>query len=221
MVSLAATGDVLDVTTFCDDGWREYILGLRAWQFGLEGFWQSDTADAVDPESFAALGTANRVMTVGIDRDEADPVYMSKSMQPEYRLLGEVGAVAPFYVSAVGSSGNDGVVRGQLAVVKTTVTTTGAKGTALNLGLVGAGQYLYSTLHLMGTPGSSITCVVESDVDDNWSSATTRIAFGAQSTADGFWGTRLAGAIADDDWFRLNVTAITGSWDIACAIGIQ
>ena len=217
---LGGEGEPQECTNFRSGGWREYKLGLKKSMFELGGHWQSAAADAVDPETFNNLGVTGRVITTGVVETEGEPAFFHRGMQADYTVGGTLGQIAPFRVTANGTDGPTGVVRGALAVKMTTVTTTGAKGTALNLGLIGAGQYLYATLHLLGTAGTSITCVVESDEDNTWSSPTTQISFGAQSTANGFWGTRVAGAVANEDWFRLNVTAITGTWVIAAAIGI-
>lgn len=219
-VRLACEGEQLDKTTFASGGWREFVLGLKTSTLTAGGHWQSASEDAVDPEIFPNLGTG-KVVTLGDVQTEGQMAAMVKSMPVNYQpFRGSVGEIAGYGLQGACSDGV-GVIHGQLAVEKTTITTTGAKGTALNLGLIGAGQYLYSTLHLFGTAGSSITAVVESDVDDTWGSATTRITFGPLTAVGGTWGTRVAGAIADDDWFRLNVTAISGTWTIACAIGIQ
>lgn len=217
---LGGEGESLECTNMRSGGWREYKLGLKKSMFEMGGHWQSATADAVDPETFNNLGVQNRVITTGTLETEGQPTFFHRAMQADYTVGGNVGTLAPFRVTANGTDGPTGVVRGQLAVAMTTVTTTGAKGTALNLGLVGAGQYLYATLHLLGTAGTSITCQVESDSDNTWASPTQRIAFGAQTTVNGYWGTRVAGAIATGTWWRLNVTAITGTWVIASAIGI-
>jgi len=217
---LGGEGEPQDCSNMRSGGWREYKLGLKKSMFEMAGHAQYAAADATDPETFNNLGVTNRVLTTGASEVEATPAYFHRAMQADFTMGGPIGGMAPFRVTANGTDGPTGVVQGQLAVKMTTVTTTGAKGTALNLGLVGAGQYLYATLHLLGTAGTSITALVESDEDNTWSSATTRIAFGAQTAVNGYWGTRVAGAIANDDWFRLNVTAITGSWVIAAAIGI-
>lgn len=221
MWRLGGEGEPQECTNMRSGGWREYKLGLKKSMLELGGHWQSAAADAVDPEAFNNLGVSSRVITTGPTETEGEVAYIHRGMQPDYSVGGNLGNIAPFRLTAVGTDGPTGIVRGGLAVKMTTVTTTGAKGTALNLGLVGAGQYLYATLHLLGTAGTSITCQVESDEDNTWASATQRITFGgAQTTVNGYWGTRVAGAIANDDWFRLNVTAITGTWVIACAIGI-
>lgn len=219
-IRLACEGQQLDKTTFASAGSREYLMGLKTSTLDAAGHWQSAAADAVDPEIFPNLGTS-KVVTLGDIQTEGQMAAMVKSMPVNYQpFRGKVGDIAGYGLTGACSDGI-GVIHGTLAVEKTTVTSTGAKGTALNLGLIGAGQYLYATLHLLGTAGTSITAVVESDEDNTWSSATTRITFGPLTAGGGTWGTRVAGAVADDDWFRLRVTAITGTWSIACAIAIQ
>ena len=158
---IGGEADTPECTNMRSLGWREYKLAVKKSMFEMGGHWQSNTADAVDPETFNNLGTANRVFTAGMAETEGTPAFFHRGMQADYTVGGDLGSIAPFRVTANGTDGPTGVVRGQLAVKMTTVTTTGAKGTALNLGLIGAGQYLYATLHLLGTAGTSITCQVE------------------------------------------------------------
>lgn len=218
--SLSGEATTPECTNHRSGGWREYKIGVKSSRFEMSGHYQTASSDSVDSELFPNIGAGGRVVTTGPVETEGGVACIHRAMAPTYEWLGSHGEITPFKMTAVGADGPTGVARGQLAVAKTTVTSTGAKGTALNLGLVGAGQYLYATLHLLGTAGTSITAVVESDEDNNWSSATTRITFGPLTAVGGNWGTRVAGAIADDDWFRLRVTAITGTWSIACAIAI-
>lgn len=221
-VMLTASGQQLDSTTFRSSGWSESVMGLREPKLNAKGLWQSATADAVDPELWDNLGLgAGRVVTVADTETEDTPAMMFQAFQSNYHpFQGSLGDLAGYDLDCMGSDGI-GFIRGGLALKKTTVTSTGAKGTGQNLGLVGAGQYLYATLHLMGTAGTSITAVVESDDANTFLSATTRITFGPLTAVGGTWGTRVAGAIASDNWFRLRVTAITGTWSVACAIGIR
>lgn len=218
-LSLSCEGEQLDKTTFGSAGWREHALGLKTSALNVSGFWQSATADAVDPEIFPNLGVAGRVTTISDIQTEGQPAYMLQAMKHQYQLLGQIGELAPFSVQG-GCSDGVGVVRGQLAKEKGSVSGTGAIGTALNLGAVGASQFVYATLHLFGTAGTTITVVVESDDASNFPSATTRITFGPLTASGGTWGTRVAGSITDT-WWRARVTAITGTWTVGCAIGIQ
>ncbi len=218
---VAGTAEQRECTNFRSGGWREYRNVLKTWQFDTRNFWSSDSATDLDPQAFDALGVGGKVITSGMSEVEGDPAFFAQGMIPSYSWLeGSVGDLAKARVQAVSSDGTSGLVRGRLAVEYATFTTTGAKGTALNLGAVGATQKMYATQHLFGTPGSSITMVIESDADNTWASPTTRYTFGAFTTAGGRWATPVSGAITDS-WFRANVSAITGTWVMACAIGVQ
>lgn len=209
-----------DKTTFRSGGWREFNGGLKTVEFSMGGFWQSAAADSVDSESFASLATTDQVYTYGPSETEGGTAYMWQAGKFNYSLLeGGLGENAAFQLSCYGTSGV-GAVRGQLAKALGTVSATGAIGTALELGNVGASQYLYGTLHLMGTAGTTITVVLESDDSGAFSSATTRATYGPLTATGGTWATRVAGALAETH-YRLRVTAITGTWTVAGAIGIQ
>lgn len=208
-------------TTFASGGWTEVKNTLKSWDLDIGAFWSCQSALDVDAQSFDGLGVANRVITTGLVETEGEPTLMMRGMQPTYSWLeGTVGDLAKAKVTATGSDGGYGVVRGRLAVGYTSVNATGAAGTGLNLGAVSGAQSLFSTFHVFGTPGTTITAVVESDDNSGFTTPTTRITFGPYTTAGGRWATPVAGAIVDT-WWRVNVTAITGTFVIAAAIGIQ
>jgi hypothetical protein len=129
----------------------------------------------------------------------------------------------PFRLTASSSRGpglaSVGGVRGRVMKTKAVVSATGATGTAQQLGAVASGQYLYAAFHEF-VAGTTITGVLESNVDNTFGSPTTRITFGPITTQGGTWGTRVAGPITDT-WYRLRITAITGSHTIACVAGIK
>ncbi len=217
--SLEAEAEELDATTFCSGGFKARRGGLKGWTLSTEGFWHSAASDAVDPVSFAGLGVAGRVVTVTPQQDEAEGAYLGLGTQFNYALFdANVGELAPFSLSAQGSD-KTGLIRGQLAVARTTVTTTGAKGSPVQLGAVVADERLYAAIHLLGTAGTSITLKIQSDNASNFPSATDQATVGSLTAVGGTWMTPVAGAITDD-WFRVSVSAISGSWDIAVSIGI-
>jgi hypothetical protein len=218
-VNLGLEAATLDKTTFGSGGWTEVAGGLKSNAFNMAGFWQSAASDAVDPEAFNDLAVVNRVHTMGPVETEGQPAYMFQAGKFSYQLLGPVGELAPFTLNSQGTDGV-GAVRGTLTKAKGVVSAIGATGTSLNLGAVAANQFLYATFHVFGTPGTTITAVVESDDANTFASATTRFTFGPITTGGGVWGTRVAGSITDT-WYRLRVTAITGTFTIAAAIGIQ
>ncbi len=218
-ISLSAEVEDLENTTFGSGGFRSRTGGLRSVSADLSGYWQSgDAGTALDPEVWANLALADRVVTMAPDDAEGVPAYMFKAGEFSFDAFGSVGEVTPFNASLLGTSG-DGLVRGQVAKAKATVSATGATGSIVNLGSVASGRYLYATLHVFGTPGTTITATVQSAAAVGFASPSTRLTLGPITTAGGTWATRLAGPVTDG-FYRFNITAITGTFLIAGAIGI-
>lgn len=216
--NLSGEAAALDATTFASGGHEEVKGGLKKFDGSFEGFWESAETDAVDPEAFEALGVAGQIVAVTPTGVQGGPCYFGQSSKLKYSLFGSVGELPPYTLSLGGSS-TVGLVRGRLAVAKASVTTTGAKGAAVQLGAVAADEHVYAVVHLFGTPGTTITIKVQSDNASNFPSATDVATIGPLTAAGGTWMTPVAGAITDD-YFRFNVSAITGTWLIAAAIGV-
>jgi len=134
-----------------------------------------------------------------------------------YQLLGAHGEAAPFSLTAAGTDGY-GVVRGKLAKVKGDVSATGATGSVVELGEVAADDYLYATFHVLSA-GTTITVQVQSAAVVGFGSPTTRATLGPITVTGGTWAVRVAGPITDE-FFRFNVSAVTGTFSVAGAIGI-
>lgn len=217
-VTLSATSEALDATTFASGGWKEVVGGLKTPTGSVAGLWNSATADSVDSEIFPALGSPGEVVTISTSGTVLDPAYMFLAAKLKYQIGDEVGKLAPFSLDMSGSD-TTGLVRGQITKGRGTVSGTGAIGSPVQLGAVGATQFLYGSLHLLGTPGSSITVKIQSDNASNFPSATDVLTIGPLTTAGGTWATRTAGALTDD-WFRFNASAISGTWIVAGALGI-
>ncbi len=214
---LAMDVAVKDKTTFASGGWKECLAGLRSTALAYAGFLSHGAGD-VDVALDGALGVSNRVFTMGPDDVEGQPAYLFRAGNMSTAMFGDgIGEPAGFTVNASGTDGF-GVVRGQLAKAKGNVSAVGALGSGLNLGAVAAGKYLYGSFHVF-TPGTTITVVLESDDANTFATATTRATLGPITTAGGVWATRVAGSITDT-WFRYRVTAITGTFSVAGAIGI-
>lgn len=210
-----------DKTTFRNSGGRLKRTGLLTAAFSMNGFTDL-SEDGQDVHLFTAYsGRSSRVITVGNDETEGQPCVMMQGLTAAFNPGGggPVGELSAFSANGVSSDGT-GAMRGTLLLEQTAVTTTGAKGTAAQLGAVSATQYLYATLHLLGTAGASITAVIESDDNAGFTSATTRYTFSSLTASGGYWATPVVGAIADD-YFRLRVTAVSGSWTVASAVGIR
>ena len=223
---LAMSYDALDATVFqpatVTNPSRVRVAGLEDTQLDEAGFWEAGTG-LLDPTVFTALGGASQVVSVSNDGAESSVAYMFRARQFNYELFGQLGELIPFRLTAQSARGTGlssvAGVRGRVLKTKAVVSGTGATGTAFQLGAVSAGQYLYGAFHEY-VAGTTVTAVLESAPDNTFGAPTTRITFGPITTVGGTWGTRVAGAITDT-WYRLRVTAITGSHTIACTAGIR
>jgi hypothetical protein len=205
---------VENITNFRSAGWTENTMTLKSSTLDASGFW----SQGVDAVYFPNLGT-QYVHTVGPSEEEGGRCQIWQAANFTGPLFGpEVGGVAPYAIASQGTDGV-GIVSAKLIKEMATVSATGATGAEVQLGAVSATQYLYASFHVF-TAGTTITAVLESDSDDTFGSATTRITFGPYTTTGARWATRVAGPITDT-WYRLNVTTCTGSFVIACAAGIQ
>lgn len=214
--NLNIAAEELDNTVFGLGGYRRRIGGLKTVAAEFGGFWQAG-AGTVDPTVFTDLAIADRVITMAPDDAETTPAYIWQGGSFTYSPFGQIGTVTPFSLGYRGTNGV-GVVRGQLAKVKGNVSATGVAGSVVEIGDVAANEFLYATLHVFSA-GTTITVQVQSDDSGAFSSPTTRATFSGITAAGGTWATRVAGAITDTFW-RLNVSAVTGTFSIAGAIGI-
>lgn len=221
-ISISAKVDDQDTTTFSNSGYKTRVGGLKDIEANCEGLYNAAPALASqDLDAFSKLGVPDEVFTAAPDAAQGSIAYMFQAGRFSYEFFGPVGEVAPFKLQALGTN-NAGVIRGQNAAPKASVNATGALGGAggVQLGLVGAAQFLYAGIHVFSA-GTTITVQVQSDDNSGFSSATTRGTIGPITATGGYWMTRVAGAIATDTFWRFNVSAITGTFSIAGAIGIQ
>lgn len=215
--------EALDSTTFGPTRTaRSRTAGLEDVSSQVAGFVQFGEG-LVDEAAFAALGGSVQPISHSHDGAEGSPVYFYQAREYSYQVFGDVGQLTPFSLTAQGAKGNGaqsvGAIRGTVVKTKGDVSATGATGSEIELGAVASDQFLYAVLHVFD-PGTTITAVLESDVDDAFGAATTRATFGPITVAGGTWATRVAGAVTDT-WYRLRVTAITGTASIACVAGIK
>lgn len=220
--SLSIEVDDQETTTFCTNGWRSRVGGLREISCDLEGFWQAGSGQ-VDAEVFGSLGVTNQPVTMSPTVSTvASPAFMFLGGKFSYEMFGDLGDVTPFSLSMMGTEGSPGLIRGQIAATKQTVSATGVLGSGVtdlsSNDQVSSSQYLYATFHVFSA-GTTITVTVESDDNSGFTSATTRATIGPITSAGGTWMTRVAGPITDT-YYRFNVTAITGSFSVGGAIAI-
>lgn len=206
-----------ETTVFGSGGWKSLVGGLKAVDADLKGFWES----AVDATGFTNMGTADQVMSFGATATEGDPMWFFQGSNLSYDRGGSVGDVDPFGLSLKGTN-KVGLIPGKLAKSKGNVSATGAIGSGLT-GLsansqVSSSQYLYAAVHVF-TAGTTITLKIESDDNAGFTTPTDRITLSAITTTGGTWVTRLAGPLTDT-YYRFNVSAITGTFNLGAAIGI-
>jgi len=215
---LTCEGTVLDRSNFRSGSWNESIIGAKTSTLAAAG--QADMAvGSTDDWQFANLGATGRVVTIAGRETEADVAYMLQSMPTNFQVGGDWNTIAPYTLNGVCSDAV-GVIRGAVFCEAKTVSATGALGTAVQLGAVSATQFAYSTIHLMGTAGTSITVVIESAAASDFAGAATRITHGSHTTVGGRWGLRAAGSITNT-WWRARVSAVSGTWVVGVAAGIQ
>lgn len=212
---------VHDTTVFGSTA-RRRLAGLQDVQSSVNGFWQAGTG-LVDPTVFAALGGTLQVATQTVAGAEADVAYMYQAKSFEYSSFGALDAPAPFSLALQGVRGTGtlsvGAVRGRLLKAKGSISSTGVTGSVVQVGAVSSAQYLYCAIHTFAI-GTSFTLQIQSDDAANFPSATTRMTSDSITAVGGTWVTRVAGPITDDYW-RINVSAVSGTSTIGVSIGVK
>lgn len=214
-VALSLSADELDATVFGLGGYRARKAGLKSAESNVKGFWE----DVPDLAIFPNLGTADAVETVSPTGVAGDVAYMVQVARFGYTAFGAIGDLTPFELKMMSSNGV-GAIRGQVAKAKGSVSATGQLGSILSLGAPTASQFVYATVHVFSA-GTTITLQLQSDTGSGFASATTQATIGPITAAGGTWMTRVAGALAGETHWRLNVSAITGTFSVAAAIGVQ
>lgn len=210
----------LDVTTFQSGGSRVRIGGLRDATMNLAGYLTPDAT--VDLQGFSNLAPGSQVVSFSPNPAEGETTYLLTAKQFTYELFGTIGEAAPFSLSLMASDGI-GAVRGQKALAKSVVTATGQAGAIVtDLSTddeVADGQFLYAAVQIFSA-GTTISIDLESDDDIGFADPVTQASLGPITTTGGFMFARVPGPIADTH-YRLNVTAITGSFTVAGVIAIR
>lgn len=212
----------LDNTAFSMTAHRR-IGGLESAQSALGG-WHDLAVSGQDVTAFTGLGATTKVVTHSVDGTETSVAYAYLARKLNYKIFGQLGEVAPFELGIMGSRAAGAVmypaVRGQIAKAKGVVSATGQLGSVLNLGAPTSSQYVYATVHIFAA-GTTITIQVQSDDNSGMTTPTTRATIGPLTATGGTWMTRVAGPFAGEAYWRLNVSAITGSFTIGATIAVD
>ncbi|GAA2092316.1 hypothetical protein [Actinomadura alba] len=217
--SLDAPMDALEGTAFGSSA-RSRRAGFEDVEASLSGWWQAGTG-LVDEQAFNTLTGVRAVTQVPLGT-EGSTAFLYQARSFTYTVGGDIGELLPFELAMQGGkgNGNPGLIRGMYAKARGSVSATGAIGSAVNLGAPIAGQYVYATLHVLAA-GTTITVQVQSDDSAGFASPTTRATIGPITAAGGTWMTRVAGPFAGETHWRFNVSAVTGTFAVAGAIGIK
>lgn len=216
-VALEYAAEMKDATTFGQTT-RINKGGLAAVTASMAGHWDSSATTAVDPVLFARVGTSDVPATIVPQGFTiGNTAYLFRAIAANYQLGDAVGEILPFSVEMEGAGGHP-LVRGQL--FHSGSATGNVTGTVVQLGAIGATQYIYAALHVMSGSGE-FTVKVQSDNTVGFADPTDRITFTVVPTGTAVaseW-TRLAGAQADDYWRIVATNPATR--DFVVALGIK
>jgi len=212
-VELAVEREALDNTCF-GATYRSKVGGMFDGTVTLAGF--LDTAADPNDHLHGLIGTEG-VMTIAPVADTVGNTAYSLNLT-EFSLTrgASVGELHGFNVTAQVSDGV-GVVRGQMLIAKTPLTTT-ANGTAVQVGAISSTQTGYGALHVFSGTSGTLDVKIQSDTS-GFPSATDRITFTQATGATSQWST-VAGAVTDDYW-RVSYTISAGTWNFAVFFGIK
>lgn len=217
-VVLNASVDEQDATVFGNNGYKTIIGGLRTVEADIDGWWDAATNTNNDADNFTGFNTFNQPLSISATSTEGSKIYLFQSARTKLEWFGEVGNVNPFSVHAIGSD-TVGLVRGLIVKAKGNVSATGVIGTPQQVGAGSAGKWLYAVIHTF-TAGTTMTVQVQSSATVG-GTYTTRATFPAITAIGGTWLTRVDASAITDSWWRLNVSAITGTFNIVGSVGVQ
>jgi hypothetical protein len=205
-LSLGMQSEMQDDTAL-DDIARSRTGGLMSLAFSAEGFW-NDESDAV---LFDDVGLSDVPVTIApAGLAAGDRAFLARCAVAEFSpLSGAVGELRRFSVGGEGTG--IAVARGSL-LHNATRTATGTAPAGFQLGAIGAGQALYTALHVVSATGTTPTLAVtiQSGSTSAFSAPTTRATFStATPTANREQWAAVSTAVTDT-WWRVAWT-ITGT----------
>jgi hypothetical protein len=220
-IELSAEIEDKDTTNYRSAGWKEVIGGLGSAEIKGEGQWEAGDPGLVDDSSWAALGGRGPYTVCPTDSVVGALAYLTYGMRCDYTLGAGVGDVAPWQG---GIKSSWPLVRGQIGHPPGTARTATGTGTAVQLGVITAGQRLYAALHVLSVAGTtpSITARIESDDNAGFTSPTTVLTFTA-ATAPGGQILRGDGTAATDTYYRVAwvITGAAPSFMFTASLGIR
>lgn len=200
--------DALDETTFGDDT-RTNKGGLKTTTMSHEGYWAAGT----DAALFSKIGGSTVVTVAGAGSAAGDDAYLAQTLTTTYSPGAAVGELLGFTVDMEAAGP---LIRG--AMLENTTTSTGADGSAVQLGAVSAAQSIFGALHVTSLSGGTLTVKIQSDSASGFASPTDQITFTAATGATAELKSA-AGAVTDTYW-RATWTLTGGSASFIVSAGI-
>lgn len=212
-VNLTYEAEEVDATTFGAIASRTRVAGLKNISLESTGYASHATTPInVDPALWNVFGIVDQVTSVSGQGNDGDIAFSFNSVETSLKPFGgEVGEMSSWDLVA-GGSGEILTRSTILEPAQTSRTVTGT-GTARNLGLVGTGQSLYASLHVLSVAGTtpSLTVKIQSDDGGGMGTPTDRITFTAATVIGAQRATPVLGPIATDNWWRAQWTISGGS----------
>lgn len=220
-VEVTADVDTKDATNFASGGWKEELPGLASTKITGGGQWEAADLSKPDDAIWGQLGGIGPWTVCPSQANVASISYLTSAVETHYKLLGQVGDIAPWEAEAHSTWP---MVRGVIAHPPGTARTVTGTGTGQQLGALAAGQQLYAALHVLsvaGTGGPAITVAIESDTTSGFAAPTTRLTFAA-ATALGGQILRVPGPVTDTWWRpKWTITGTGPSFLFVAAFGMR
>ena len=227
-ISLEEESEVKAVTNWRSGGAVENKAGIRGTGIKASGQWEAGNTSAPD-DAFWAMRRTLDPWSIAPKSDSdltaGGKMYLvGKAVRSKFQIGDMVGEVAPWSGEARSSWP---LVQGRCAHPSGVARTATGTGTAVQLGAVPSGKYLYANLHMLSISGTStptLTVKVQSDDNSGFTTPTdvSGGSFAAASTIDG-WQLRVAGPLTDT-YYRVAWTVnagVTPSFLFLASFGIE
>lgn len=205
-VALDVKAAELDATTFCSAGWETKVAGLKSATVKHSGYADYGSTDAAFPSN---VGVAGLPISIAVDNVAGSAAYVLKGLQGSMSTLGKVGDLSPIEGNIV----SDGPAARGVVALAPSVPTVGALAVH-QLGAITAGHEAVAAVHVVGGTGT-VAFELQSAATVGFGSPTVRATMAATATAA--W--LESSTVTADAYWRLNITAVTGSPTIALTLG--
>ena len=175
-VTVNASLDPTEITTFASNGNRQYTQGLRDVEFSMEGLFAASTTAADDIANYldaSFAGSSKNVVTIDVDGTTGGRCWMLQGDANSLDISSPVDGIVGMSASIQGSNGYAG---GRMLRPLSASTSTGSKSAVATPGTTAAG----------GTTGGGVAHLHVTAVASTFASATFRI---QHSTSGSTWAT--------------------------------